>query len=80
MTREELEKVPFKYAGHLSLEGQHQSSYYNEKYGFSMVVVTKMNRGGMEAGKSHREYCYKNKWYRRIDKFLEAIKDVKFEE
>lgn len=78
MTKEELAKVRFKCAGHISLEGEHQTSYYNEQYGFSMVEVTKMKRGGFDVGKSHREYCYKGKWYRKLDKFLEAIKDVEY--
>jgi hypothetical protein len=37
-----------------------------------------MKRGGFDVGKSHREYCYKGKWYRKLDKFLEAIKDVEY--
>lgn len=78
MTREEFGKVPFKYGGHLSLECEHQSSYYNEQYGFGFVDITKMKCGGMEVGKTHREYYYKGKYYRKLDKFLEAIKDVEY--
>lgn len=78
MTLEQLKQVPFKRGGHVSMEGEHQTSYYNEQYGFTMVDIVKMNRGGMEVGRGHREYCYKGKWYRRLEKFLEAIKDVEF--
>ena len=78
MTREELARVPFKFVGHLSMGGEHQSSYYNEQYQFSMIEVTKMKCGGMDVGKSHSEYGYKGKWYRKLDKFLEAIKDVEY--
>ena len=76
MTAEELAKVRFKSAGHIAFSDEHQCIYNNEQYGFTMVDIVKMNRGGMEVGRGHREYCYKGKWYRRLEKFLEAIKDV----
>ena len=78
MTREEFLKVQFKYVGHLALEGEHQSSYHNEHYGFDMVVVTRMNHDGMEPGRSRKWFFYKGKWYGQLTKFLEAIKDVEY--
>jgi hypothetical protein len=78
MTKEEFGKIKFKCAGHISLEGEHQISYYNDQYGISMIEVTKMKRDGFEVGKSHKEYYYKGKWYRKLDKFLWAIKDVEY--
>lgn len=78
MTKEEFEKIPFKQGGHLSMADAYESTYYNDEYGFTIVVITKRTQGGYGVGKSRREYNYKGKWYKKFDKFLEAIKDVEF--
>ena len=78
MTKEELKKVPFKFCGHLSMADCHQSTYYNEQYGFRMLVVTKCYDEGMRFGRSRRHFYYNGKWYGWKKKFLEAIKDVEF--
>lgn len=78
MTKEELAKVPFTQCGHLSMEREHSSSYINLDYGFKMVVRVKVLKDGFRFGKSRREYYYDGKWYKKFDKFLEAIKDVEF--
>ena len=78
MTREEFLKIPFRWAGHMSMRDEHQSSYKNDQYGFIMVVVTRMNRDGMEPGRSRRWFSYKGKWYGQLTKFLDAIKDVEY--
>ena len=78
MTKEELAKVPFKAGGHLAMEDAYESTYYNDEYGFTIAEITKRTQGGYGIGKSHKEYCYKGKWYKKFDKFLEAIKDVEF--
>ena len=80
MTLEELKRVPFKMGGHVQLKDEHQTCYYNVQYGFNMVDITKMKYEGMVAGRTHREYYYKGKWYKKLDKFLEAIKDVEYKE
>ena len=79
MTREELEKVPWKRGCHLSMADAYEQTYYNDDYGFTMAVITKRTQGGYGIGKSHSEYNYKGKWYKKLDDFLEAIKDVKYE-
>lgn len=45
-----------------------------------MAIVKRMNRDGMEAGRSRRWYQYKGKWYGTRKKFLEAIKDVEYKQ
>lgn len=62
------------------MEDEHQSSYYNEQYGFKMVVVTKRYDEGMRYGRSRRYYYYNGKWHGWMKKFLEAIKDVELKE
>lgn len=78
MTKEEFEKIPFKAGAHLSMADAYESVYYNDEYGFTVVEITKRTQGGYGLGKSHREYRYKGVWYKKFDKFLEAIKDVEF--
>ena len=55
MTKEELEKVKFKSTGHIAFTDEHQCLYSNEQYGFNLAIVTRMNRDGMEAGRSRRK-------------------------
>lgn len=55
---------------------EHQLSYYNEQYGFKMVVVTKCYDEGMRYGRSRRHFYYNGKWYGWMKKFLEAIHKV----
>lgn len=78
MTKEELAKIPFKQGCHLAMADAYESTYYNDEYGFTIVAITKRTQGGYGLGRSHREYCYKGRWYKKFDKFLEAIKDVEF--
>ena len=61
MTQEELEKVKFKPTGHIAFSDEHQCTYCNEKYGFYLAIVTRMNRDGMVAGRSRKWYQYKGK-------------------
>ena len=78
MTREEFLKVPFRLVGHIAMRDEHQCSYKNDQYGFIMVVVTRMNKDGMEPGRSRKWFSYEGKWYGQLTKFLEAIKDVEY--
>ena len=78
MTREQLEKVPFRMSGHVSMAHEHSATYVNQQYGFVMVCRTKIIKNGMEFGKTRREFQYKGKWYKKLDDFLEAIRDVEF--
>ena len=78
MTKEELKRVPFKFCGHLAMADEHQSSYYNEQYGFKMVTLTRCYDEGMRYGRTRRHFYYNGKWYKSLKKFLEAIKDVEF--
>ena len=78
MTRKEFEKISFKHGWHLAMEDAYESTYYNDEYGFTIAEITKRTHGGYGLGKSRKEYNYKGIWYKKFDKFLEAIKDVEF--
>ena len=78
MTKEELAKVPFKHCGRISFSFEHQSTYYNEQYGFKMVAITPCRDVGMTFGRTKKHFYYNGEWYKSLNKFLEAIKDVEF--
>lgn len=62
---------------HLSMEHEHCSSYSNMDYGFHMCKHTKKKSDGT-FGRTIVHYMYKDKVYKSLPKFLEAIKDVEF--
>lgn len=74
MTIEELEKVPFKFHSHMSMEGEHTTTYFSEdgKIGFCNHVPFK---NGEPRGRPYRHYWLNGKVYKSKKKFLEAIKD-----
>lgn len=80
MTREQLEKVPFRMSGHVSMAHEHTATYVNQQCGFVMVCRTKVIKNGMDFGKTRREFLYNGQRYKKLDAFLEAIKDVEFKE
>lgn len=77
MTREELNKVPFRMVSHMSREGEHISLYANDDYGFRMQKTVKIKKDGFTTGKTYTNYYFNDKWYNSLDKFLEAIKLVR---
>ena len=74
MTIEELEKMPFKFHSHMSMEDEHITTYLSEdgKIGFCNHVPFK---DGDPHGRSYRHYFPNGKVYKSKKKFLEAIKD-----
>jgi len=77
MTKEELRKVPFRMVSHLSMEHEHCSTYSSDQYGFMMCCHTKCI-DGVACGRTCRHFMYRDKVYKSLPKFLEAIKDVEF--
>ena len=78
MTKEEFQKVPFKFRTHLAMASYDASTYVNEQYGFSMCKRTKKT-GEFTFGRTTTHYMYKGVVYKSLLEFLEAIKDVKYE-
>ena len=77
MTKDELNKVPFTFCSSLSMEHEHCTVHHNQEYVFRFCTHTKKKSNG-DFGRSYRHYLYKNKVYKSLDKFLEAIKGVEF--
>lgn len=79
MTLEELKKLRFRMQSHIAIENEHVATYVNDDYGFIMQVITK-KKNEFEFGRSKRHFIYKGKRYRSLPKFLDAIKDVEYDE
>lgn len=75
MTKEELNKIPFRFVSHMSMEHEHSATYVNDEYGFAMCSHTKKNKYG-DFGRTYRHFMYQGVVYKSLPKFLEAIKDV----
>lgn len=75
MTEKELEKVKFKFVTHLSLEGEHSTTFESEDHrlGFCDHVPYK---DGMPKGRAYRHWRIGNKVFTNYQKFLEALKDL----
>lgn len=78
MTYEELEKVPFHFVGHLSMENEHITTYIseNKRIGFSDHVKY---RNGCPTNRCYRVWMLDGEIYEDDAEFLEALKDVNFE-
>ena len=80
MTKEEFLSLPFERGGHFSGGGEHVSTEVNREYGFYKHHITRVSRDGFTFGKTRIHYEYKGKEYNKLEKFLEAIKDVEFKD
>ena len=75
MTIEELEKVPFHFVAHMSMEDMHTTTYESDdgQFGFCDHVPFK---NGEPHGRAFRHYRIGLKVYKSKAKFIEALKDV----
>ena len=75
MTTEELQKVPFHFVSHMSMEDEHVTTYASDdnKIGFCDHVPFK---NGEPHGRSYRHYWLNGKVYKTKKKFIEAIKEL----
>lgn len=77
VTREDLEKLSFEFRGNEYNKQGCKTAYYNKQYDIMVYVVEKWTAKGLLI---IRQFRYKGKLYRKIADFLEAIKDVVFED
>ena len=86
MTVEELEKVPFHFVAHMSMEDEHTSTYVIEHNRLGICEHTSTNaiednRLGIcehtiyKDGRPYRHWRIGTNIYKSKKKFLEAIKD-----
>ena len=76
MSIEELEKVPFHFVAHMSMEDMHTTTYESDdgRFGFCDHVPFK---NGEPHGRAFRNYRIGLKVYKSKQKFLEALADVR---
>ena len=75
MTIEELEKKPFRFVSHLSMEHEHCITYvsYDGRIGYCDHIPYK---NGEPKGRSYRHWMVLGKVYKSKKKFLEALKEL----
>ena len=78
MTIDELKAIPFHFVAHMTLESEHMMSYETEdgRFGFCDHVPFK---NGEPHGRAFRHYRIGLKVYKSKKKFLEALKEFKYE-
>lgn len=74
MTVEELEKIPFHFVSHMSMEDEHTTTYSSDdnRFGF---CDRQPYKDGQPHGKSVRHYRIDSKIYKSKKKFLEALEN-----
>lgn len=77
MTEEEFNKLPFRFASSLAMDNKHCTTYVNDDYNISICTHT-IKREDFTFGRSYTHYLYKGVVYKSKSKFLDAIKDLKF--
>ena len=73
MTKEELQKIPFHFVSHMSMEDEHTSTYASpdNRLGFCDHTIYKDG----QPYRTYRHYRIDLKIYKSKKKFEEAIKD-----
>lgn len=79
MTKEELTKVPFKFMQLRYLRNALLITYKNDKYDMGFCIHRPKRKDGV-FGRTYRHYRFRDKVYKTLPKFLEAIKELKFNE
>lgn len=75
MTREEIKKILFHFASHLSLTDQYQTMYVDDSGRLAICDITeRINE--FETGKVRREYRLDDKWYDDKADFEKALESI----
>ena len=72
MTKEELQKVPFRFVGHMSTEKMHYLTYSSEDGLLGFSDCTPILKHG-QFGKTRRHWRIGGKVYKSEKKFFEAL-------
>lgn len=80
MTKDELQKIPFRMVAHLNMEHEHCCSYkavhpFLPSLNLGMCVHQPY-KNGEPKGKSYTHYKLNGEVYKSIDKFIKAINEV----
>ena len=68
-------KLSFEFKGKEMIKNGCHTAYYNKQYDIMVIVEEKWIRKGLRIS---RIFKYNGKQYRKIERFLEVIKDVEF--
>ena len=77
MTQEEIKKIPFHFASHLSLTDQYQTMYVDDSGRLAICEITE-RISEFETGKVHREYRIDDKWYKTKKTFVNALETFEY--
>ena len=72
MTKEQFEKVCFRWNGHISMETMHTTCYVSEDGLFSFYDHVPY-RNGKPCGKAFRTFEHAGETYKTYEEFLKAI-------
>lgn len=75
MTKEELRKIPFHFASHLTLTDQYQTMYVDESGRLAVCDITE-RISEFEVGKTKRKYRIDDKWYDDKADFEKALESI----
>ena len=74
MTIEELEKVPFHFVAHMSMEDMHTTTYESDDGRLGYCDHTPKRKNG-DFGKGYRHWHIDGKVYKTKEKFIAALAD-----
>lgn len=77
MTKEEIKKIQFRFASHLSLTDQYQTMYVDESGRLAICDITE-RISEFEVGKTRREYRIDDKWYKTKAGFVRAMQRFEY--
>ena len=77
MTKEELKKIQFRFAQHLSMSDQYQTMYVDDSGRLAVCDITE-RISEFETGKVRREYCIDGKWYKTKAAFEKAMQGFEY--
>ncbi len=77
MTKEELKKIQFRFASHLSMTDQFQTMYVDDSGRLAICDITE-RISEFEVGKTRREYRIDSKWYKTKKAFEKAMETFEY--
>lgn len=77
MTKEEMKKISFHFASHLSISDQYQTMYVDDSGRLAVCDITE-RISEFETGKTRREYRIDGKWYKTKKAFEKAMETFEY--
>jgi len=77
MTKEEIKKILFHFASHLTTSDQYQTMYVDDSGRLAVCDITE-RISEFETGKTRREYRIDDKWYKTKKAFEKAMETFEY--